>query len=62
MNQEKEHFNHLSELRGFKPLEHISNVPKVRLKRADEVWYEGAMYRVIHVLGSPKLEKVEKSK
>jgi hypothetical protein len=60
--EEQEQHERLCHLRGFKPLEHISNAPKVRLKRGDEVWYEGAMYRVIHVLGNPKLEKVDRPK
>jgi hypothetical protein len=62
-NEERERFNRQSYLRGFDPLKRIDNNPaRVRLRRSDEVWYEGRAYRVVDVMGSPKLEPVVKPK
>jgi hypothetical protein len=62
-NEERERFDRLSHLRGFDPLKRIDNNPaRVRLRRSDEVWYEGKAYRVVDVMGSPKLEPVVKPK
>jgi hypothetical protein len=61
--EQQEQFDRLSHLRGFTPLKRIeSSPPRVRLRRADEVWYEGKAYRVIDVMGSPKLEPIVKTK
>ena len=61
--EQQEQFDRLSHLRGFEPLDGTKLItPRVRLRRADEVWYEGKAYRVIDVMGSPKLEPIVKTK
>ena len=65
---EEEAYNHnrLSRLRGFKPLkgEVLSSLstPRIRLEKGSEVRYNGKNYRVVDMMGSPKLEEIDKIK
>lgn len=63
-DEEADNHNRLSRLRGFKPLkgEVLSSLstPRIRLEKDSEVRYNGKNYRVVDMMGSPKLEEIGK--
>lgn len=62
--EEADNHNRLSRLRGFKPLkvEVLSSLStaRIRLEKDSEVRYNGKNYRVVDMMGSPKLEEIGK--
>ena len=54
-NSDKKQLDRLSEMRGFDAIP-----ARIRLEKDSEVRYNGKNYRVVDVMGSPKLEEIGK--